>query len=125
MNTGRMLFAQLLDFLSRYEFNRCVRRYRGNFRCRSSSCYDQFLCVAFAQLTGCESLRQIETCLAAMEKRLYHLGLRGSPARSLSEIQQILDEATFEKEPISQLLSQCSVPDPQATARKGPSLFEM
>jgi hypothetical protein len=82
MNTGRMLFAQLLDFLPRHEFNRCVRRYRGNFHCRSLSCYDQFLCLAFAQLTGCESLRQIETCLGAMEKKLYHVGLRGSPARS-------------------------------------------
>ena len=82
MNTGRMVFAQLLDFLPRHEFNRCVRRYRGNFHCRSLSCYDQFLCLAFAQLTGCESLRQIETCLEAMEKKLYHIGLRGSPARS-------------------------------------------
>jgi hypothetical protein len=82
MNTGRMLFAQLLDFLPRHEFNRCVRRYRGNFHCRSLSCYDQFLCLAFAQLTGCESLRQIGTCLEAMETKLYHVGLRGSPARS-------------------------------------------
>ena len=82
MNTGRMVFAQLLDFLPRHEFNRCVRRYRGNFHYRSLSCYDQFLCLAFAQLTGCESLRQIETCLEAMETKLYHVGLRGSPARS-------------------------------------------
>jgi hypothetical protein len=82
MNTGRMVFAQLLDFLPRHEFNRCVRRYRGNFHYRSLSCYDQFLCLAFAQLTGCESLRQIETCLEAMETKLYHVGLRSSPARS-------------------------------------------
>ena len=82
MNTGRMVFSQLLDFLPRHEFNRCVRRYRGNFHCRSLSCYDQFLCLAFAQLTGCESLRQIETCLEAMGKKLYHAGLRGAPARS-------------------------------------------
>jgi hypothetical protein len=82
MNTGRLVFAQLLDFLPRHEFNRCVRRYRGNFHCRSLSCYDQFLCLAFAQLTGCESLRQIETCLEAMGAKLYHAGLRGSPARS-------------------------------------------
>ncbi len=68
MNTGRLVFAQLLDFLPRHEFNRCVRRYRGNFHCRSLSCHDQFLCLAFAQLTGCESLRQIETCLEAMER---------------------------------------------------------
>jgi hypothetical protein len=82
MNTGRLVFAQLLDFLPTHEFNRCVRRYRGNFHCRSLSCYDQFLCLAFAQLTGCESLRQIETCLEAMEPKLYHAGLRSSPARS-------------------------------------------
>jgi hypothetical protein len=82
MNTGRMVFAQLLDFLPRHEFSRCVRRYRGNFHCRSLSCYDQFLCLAFAQLTGRESLRQIETCLGAMGEKLYHAGLRGAPARS-------------------------------------------
>ena len=82
MNTGRMVFAQLLDFLPRHEFNRCVRRYRGNFHCRRLSCYDQFLCLAFAQLTGCESLRQIETCLEAMGAKLYPAGLHGAPARS-------------------------------------------
>jgi len=82
MNTGRMVFAQLLDFLPRPEFNRCVRLYRGNFHCRNLSCYDQFLSLAFAQLTGCESLRQIETCLEAMGTKLYHAGFRGSPARS-------------------------------------------
>jgi hypothetical protein len=82
MNTGRVVFAQLLDFLPRHEFNRCVRHYRGNFHCRSLSCYDQFLCLAFAQLTGCESLRQIETCLEAMEPKLYHAGWRAPPARS-------------------------------------------
>jgi len=82
MNTGRMVFAQLLDFLPRHEFSRCVQRYRGNFHCRSLSCYDQFLCLAFAQLTGCESLRQIETCLDAMGAKLYHAGLHGAPTRS-------------------------------------------
>ena len=82
MNTGRLVFAQLLDLLPVHEFNRCVRRYRGNFHCRSLSCYDQFLCMAFAQLTYRESLRDIETCLQAMEKKLCHAGLRGSVARS-------------------------------------------
>ena len=82
MNTGRLVFAQLLDLLPMHEFNRCVRRYRGNFHCRSLRCYDQFLCLAFAQLTYRESLRDIETCLEAMEKKLYHAGLRGSVARS-------------------------------------------
>ncbi len=82
MNTGRMVIAQLLDFLPKHEFNRCVRRYRGNFHCRRLSCYDQFLCLTFAQLTGCESLRQIETCLGAMGAKLYHAGWHASPARS-------------------------------------------
>jgi len=77
-----MVFAQLLDFFPRHDFNRCVRRYRGDFHCRRLSCYDQFLCLAFAQLTGCESLRQIETCLEAMNAKLYHAGLHGAPARS-------------------------------------------
>ena len=82
MNTGRMVIAQLLDFLPKHEFNRCVRRYRGNFHCRRLSCYDQFLCLTFAQLTGCESLRQIETCPGAMGAKLYHAGWHASPARS-------------------------------------------
>jgi hypothetical protein len=82
MNTGRLVLAQLLDFLPRHEFNRCVGRYRGNFHCRRMSCYDQFLCLAYAQLTGCESLRQIETCLEAMGRKLYHAGWRAAPARS-------------------------------------------
>ena len=82
MNAGRLVFAQLLDFLPMHEFHRCVRHYRGNFHCRHFTCYDQFLCLAFAQLTYRESLRDIETCLRAMHKKLYHAGLRGSVARS-------------------------------------------
>jgi len=82
MNCGRLVFAQLLDFFPKHEFDRCVWRYRGNFRCRRLSCYDQFLGLAFAQLTGCESLRQIETCLEAMGGKLYHAGFQAAPARS-------------------------------------------
>jgi len=82
MNAGRLVFAQLLDLLPMHEFNRCVRRYRGNFHCRNFSCYDQFLCLAFAQLTYRESLRDIETCLRAMESKLYHAGLCGHVART-------------------------------------------
>ena len=82
MPIGRLVFAQLLDLLPMHEFHRCVRRYRGNFHCRRFTCYDQFLCLAFAQLTYRESLRDTETCLRAMEKKLYHAGLRGSVARS-------------------------------------------
>lgn len=82
MNSGRILFAQLLDFFPQHEFNQCVRRYGGNNRIRQFSCFDQFLCMAFAQLTGRESLRDIETCLRAMQTKLYHAGLRGTVARS-------------------------------------------
>ena len=82
MNAGRLVFAQLLDFLPTHEFHRCVERYHGNFHCRRFTCYDQFLCLAFAQLTYRESLRDIETCLRAMKAKLYHAGLRGSVARS-------------------------------------------
>ena len=77
MNAGQIIFAQLMDFLPRHEFNRCVRRYSGNHRIRSFSCLDQFLCMAFAQLTYRESLRDIESCLRAMQPKLYHAGIRG------------------------------------------------
>jgi hypothetical protein len=82
MHDGRFIFAQLMDFLPRHEFNKCVRRYRGNSRNRGFSCFDQFFCMAFAQLTYRESLRDIETCLRAMGPKLYHAGLRGRIAKS-------------------------------------------
>ena len=82
MYTGRIVFSQLMDFLPRHEFNRCVRRYHGNYRTRHFKCRDQFLCMAFAQLTGRESLRDIETCLRAMQPKLYHAGIRYPVSRS-------------------------------------------
>ena len=82
MHTGRIVFSQLLDFLPRHDFNRCVQRYQGNYRVHDFSCLDQFLCLAFAQLTGRESLRDIETCLRAVPAKLYHCGFRGTIARS-------------------------------------------
>ena len=82
MHTGRIVFSQLMDFLPRHEFNRCVRRYHGNYRTRHFKCRDQFLCMAFAQLTGRESLRDIETCLRAMQPKMYHAGLRYPVSRS-------------------------------------------
>lgn len=82
MHSGRFIFAQLLDLVPMHEFHRCVRRYRGNFHARRFTCLDQYLCLAFAQLTGRESLRDIETCLRAIHPKLYHVGLRGSVARS-------------------------------------------
>jgi hypothetical protein len=82
MNSGRTIFAQLLDFLPKHQFNQCVRRYRGQHRLRRFSCFDQFLAMAFAQLTGRESLRDIETCLRALGVNLYHAGFRGKVSRS-------------------------------------------
>jgi hypothetical protein len=92
MHAGRTIFSQLLDFLPTHEFHRCIRRYRGDRRLRSFSCLDQFLCMAFAQLTYRESLRDIVTCLRAMKPKLYHAGLRGSVSRStLADANELRD----------------------------------
>ena len=82
MNQGQTIFAQLIEFLPRYEFQLCVERYQGQRYMKDFSCWDQFLCLAFAQLTQRESLRAIETCLRAHRSQLYHMGFRGSVARS-------------------------------------------
>lgn len=82
MNLGKTVFAQLMDFIPVHEFRRCVDRYQGNRKVNSFTCWDQFLSMAFAQLTYRESLRDIETCLRALGRRLYHLGIRGRVSRS-------------------------------------------
>lgn len=82
MNTGRTIFSQLMDFLPLPEFRRCVERYRGDYKVQSFSCLDQFLCLAFAQLTYRESLRDIEACLRAQQSKLYHMGFRGRISRT-------------------------------------------
>jgi len=82
MNEGRTVFAQLMDELPKYEFDKCVRRYRGDHRVRTLSAYEQFLVMGFAQLTYRESLRDIETCLRALGSKLYHSGIRQPTARS-------------------------------------------
>jgi transposase len=82
MHTGKFLFAQLMRFLPKRDFDQCVRKYRGNYRVRKFSCYDQFLCLAFAQLTFRCSLRDIETCLNSLQPKLYHVGIRGTIARN-------------------------------------------
>jgi Domain of unknown function (DUF4372)/Transposase DDE domain len=82
MDPGKFVFAQLMDFVPRHDFDACVRRYGGDRRPRGFSCRDQFLCLAFAQLTFRESLRDIETCLRALEPKLYHAGFRGQVSRS-------------------------------------------
>jgi hypothetical protein len=82
MNSGQTVFRQLLQFLPRHEFNLCVQRYRGDYRARSFSTFDQFLCLSYAQIAGRESLRDIETCLNSHREKLYHVGFRGSVSRS-------------------------------------------
>lgn len=82
MNTSSTVFAQIMDFLPLYEFRKCVKRYRGDYKIKSFSCLDQFLCMAFAQLTFRESLRDIESCLRSMSNKLYHMGIRGNVARN-------------------------------------------
>src|SRR5258708_21250591 len=82
MNQGRTVFSQLISFLPDREFRRCVERYQGDLRVRGLSCWDQYLAMAFAQLTYRESLRDIEACLRSLQGKLYHLGFRGQVARS-------------------------------------------
>jgi len=82
MNSGRTIFSQLIDFIPIHEFRQCVKRYNGNYKVRSFSCWDQFLCMAFAQLTYRESLRDIQACLRAAQSKLYHLGIRGKVSRN-------------------------------------------
>ena len=82
MNSGKSIFAQLMDFLPSKAFRRCVKRYQGDYKLKSFSCWDQFLCMAFAQLTFRESLRDIEACLRAQQTKLYHLGIRGQVSRN-------------------------------------------
>jgi len=82
MHAGRIVFSQLTDFLPKKQFDRCVCRYHGNYRTRTFSCFDQYLCMAFAQITFRQSLRDIETCLRAMQPKLYHCGIRGNISRT-------------------------------------------
>ena len=82
MNLGRTIFTQLMDHLPCYEFHKCVARYRGGYQQKTFSCWDQFLSMAFAQLTYRESLRDIEACLRSVSGKLYHMGFRGNVARS-------------------------------------------
>jgi hypothetical protein len=82
VNKGQIIFSKIIDFLPKKKFRQCVNRYGGNYRVRSFTCFDQFLCMAFAQLTYRESLRDIECCLRAMRGKLYHMGIRGKVSRS-------------------------------------------
>ena len=82
MHAGRTVLAQLMDLVPKHEFDKCVRRYGGDKHVRRLSCYGQFLAMCFAQLTGRDSLRDIEICLRAVGRKLYHAGLRGPVPRS-------------------------------------------
>jgi hypothetical protein len=82
MNLGRMVFAQLMDSLPLHEFHECVERYRGEYKVQQFSCLDQFLCMAFAQLTGRGSLRDIEACRRSRRSKLHHMGIRSNVARN-------------------------------------------
>ncbi len=82
MYSGKTLFAQVMEFLPMYEFQKCVQRYQGNYKVKNFSCLDQFLCMSFAQLTFRESLRDIESCLRSVHSKLYHMGIRGSISKS-------------------------------------------
>jgi len=92
MNIGRTVFTQLMDFMPTYEFRQCVERYNGHYKVKSFSCWDQFLCMAFAQLTYRESLRDIEACLRVAKAKLYHMGIRGKVSRNtLAHANEIRD----------------------------------
>lgn len=82
MHEGKLIFSQLMDFIPKRDFDECVKRYRGNYRAKEFSCRDQFLAMTFAQLTYRESLRDIETCLNAVQPKLYHAGFRGRVSKS-------------------------------------------
>ena len=92
MDTGKTIFAQLMDFLPVYEFQKCIQRYNGHYKVKHFSCWNQFLCMAFAQLTYRESLRDIETCLRSTQRKLYHMGFRGNVSRNtLAHANQVRD----------------------------------
>jgi len=83
MYAGKLIFAQLTDLIHPEQFHRCVRRYHGDYKVKTFSCWSQFLCMAFGQLTFRESLRDVETCLRSRHDQLYHLGIRGEVSRSV------------------------------------------
>lgn len=82
MHVGKLVFAQLIDLIHPQQFRRCVRRYQGDYKVKTFSCWSQFLCMAFGQLTYRESLRDVETCLRSRRAQLYHLGIRGEVSHS-------------------------------------------
>ena len=97
MENGRTIFSQLTDFLPQREFRKCVERHRGSRKVKSFTCWDQFLCMAFAQLTYRESLRDIEACMRVSERKLYHMGIRGKVSRNtLANANKVRDWRIYE-----------------------------
>jgi hypothetical protein len=82
MYVGKLVFAQVMEFMPLSAFRRCVAKYQGNWKVKTFTCLDQFLCMAFAQITYRESLRDIEACLRSQSNKLYHMGIRGTVSRS-------------------------------------------
>jgi hypothetical protein len=96
MNQGKYVFAQLFDILPKYEFDKCVARYQGNFKVKGFTCWLQFLTMSFGQLTNRESLRDTVNCLAAHQKKFYHLGISFAVSRStLAEANEKRDWRIF------------------------------
>src|SRR5271169_593179 len=82
MNSGKLIFSQVMDYLPLHTFRRCVTRYHGNYQIKRFTCLDQYFCMAFAELTYRDSLRDIEACLRSQQHKLYHMGMRSTVARS-------------------------------------------
>lgn len=96
MHTGKLVFAQVMEHLPLTTFRRCVTRYKGEHKVKSFSCLDQYLCMAFAQLTYRESLRDIETSLRAQENKLYHMGIRANISRNtLANANSVRDQRLY------------------------------
>jgi len=96
MNSGSTIFSQLVGFLSHYEFQKCVSRYDGEHKVKTFACWDQYLCMAFAQLTYREGLRDIEACLRVAKDKLYHMGIRSKVSRNtLSNANMVRDWHIF------------------------------
>jgi len=92
MFTGKIVFSQIMDHLPMHTFRRCVNRYQGNRKVKNFKCLDHYLCMAFAQLTYRESLRDIEACLRAQKSKLYHMGIRTPVSRNtLSNANKVRD----------------------------------
>src|ERR1035437_1299798 len=82
MNKGKTVFSQIFSFIDKYQFDKCVLRYKGNYKVQTFTCWEQFLTMGFAQLTYRESLRDIEACLGAIGKKIYHAGIKSKVSKS-------------------------------------------